>query len=52
MAQLLNEYSVPFSSPRYTAHMSFETSMPAITGWLLTVLFNPNNVSLIGKLFG
>jgi len=37
--------SVPFSSPRYAAHMSFETSMPAIVGWILTVLFNPNNVS-------
>ncbi|KAI0031006.1 pyridoxal phosphate-dependent transferase [Vararia minispora EC-137] len=45
VAQFLNEFSVPFFSQRYAGHMCFETSMPAITGWLLTVLFNPNNVA-------
>jgi hypothetical protein len=46
VASYLNKYSVPFFSQRYAGHMSFETSIPAITGWLLTVLFNPNNVRM------
>lgn len=45
LSNLLNEHSVPFFSPRYAGHMCFETSMPAILGWILTILFNPNNVS-------
>lgn len=43
---LLNKYSVPFFSPRYAGHMCFETSLPAIIGWVSTILFNPNNVSV------
>jgi hypothetical protein len=45
IAVLLNQFSVPFFSQRYAGHMCFETSMPAILGWILTILFNPNNVS-------
>ncbi|KAI0746905.1 PLP-dependent transferase [Daedaleopsis nitida] len=45
LSQLLNKYSVPFFSQRYAAHMCFETSMPAILGWILTILTNPNNVA-------
>ncbi|KAL1744050.1 hypothetical protein HDZ31DRAFT_82975 [Schizophyllum fasciatum] len=42
---LLNEYSVPFFSPRYMGHMIWETSLPALSGWLCTLLFNQNNVT-------
>jgi hypothetical protein len=33
----LKEFSIPFYSPRYAGHMCFETSMPAILGWMTTV---------------
>ena len=49
LSRLLNTYSVPFSSPRYAGHMTFETSMPAILGWILTILFNPNNVCTLSQ---
>ncbi|EJD55402.1 PLP-dependent transferase [Auricularia subglabra TFB-10046 SS5] len=45
LSHCLNEYSVPFFSPRYVGHMSFENSVPGIMGWIMTVLFNPNNVA-------
>ncbi|KAA8895556.1 pyridoxal phosphate-dependent transferase [Sphaerosporella brunnea] len=44
--KLLMKYSVPFWSPRYSAHMLMDTSMPAILGYFSTMLFNPNNVSV------
>ena len=46
LSGLLNKFSVPFFSPRYAGHMCFETSMPAILGWILTILYNPNNVRI------
>ena len=33
----LTKFSIPFFSPRYAGHMCFETSMPAILGWMTTV---------------
>ncbi|KAJ7325911.1 PLP-dependent transferase [Mycena albidolilacea] len=45
LAQLMNQYSVPFFSPRYIGHMCMEMSVPAIVGYLTTMLFNPNNVA-------
>lgn len=45
VSELLNDYSVPFFSPRYAGHMCWETSLPAITGWLMAGLFNQNNVA-------
>ncbi|KZV86954.1 PLP-dependent transferase [Exidia glandulosa HHB12029] len=42
---LLNKYSVPFFSQRYAGHMCFETSLPAILGYLSTIMTNPNNVA-------
>ncbi|TFK20430.1 PLP-dependent transferase [Coprinopsis marcescibilis] len=45
LSALLNEYSIPFYSPRYGAHMTFESSLPSIVGWLSGLLLNPNNVS-------
>ena len=41
----LNLHSVPFWSPRYNAHMSMETSMPAVVGYLTGLLHNQNNVA-------
>ncbi|KAL1744697.1 pyridoxal phosphate-dependent transferase [Schizophyllum fasciatum] len=45
ITELLNEFSVPFFSPRYAGHMTWETSLPAMVGWLSTILNNPNNVA-------
>lgn len=41
----LNKHSIPFYSPRYSAHMCVDQSMPAILGYLSTMFFNPNNVA-------
>lgn len=45
LSRLLGKFSVPFYSPRYAGHMNFDTSMPAILGYLMTTLYNPNNVA-------
>lgn len=45
-AQLLGEHSVPFWSPRYEAHMCMDLTMPALLGYFMTMLYNPNNVAL------
>ncbi|KAL9642516.1 hypothetical protein ABK040_011083 [Willaertia magna] len=36
---------IPFFSPRYIAHMTSEISIPAITGYIIGLLYNPNMVS-------
>ncbi|KAI5888048.1 PLP-dependent transferase [Schizophyllum commune H4-8] len=41
----LNLRSVPFYTPRYAGHMSWETSLPAIAGWIAGILHNQNNVA-------
>ncbi|KAK7060545.1 hypothetical protein VNI00_001311 [Paramarasmius palmivorus] len=45
LTELLTEHSIPFFSPRYSAHMCMENSMPAILGWMATIMYNPNNAS-------
>ncbi|UXD22805.1 hypothetical protein IPA_08385 [Ignicoccus pacificus DSM 13166] len=35
----------PFYSPRYIAHMQSETTLPALLGFIMGLLYNPNNVS-------
>ena len=35
--------SVPWFSPRYLGHMTTDTLMPALLGYMLTLLYNPNN---------
>jgi len=35
----------PFYSPRYTAHMLADTTMPSVLGYLAGMLYNPNNVT-------
>ncbi|KEP47769.1 pyridoxal-dependent decarboxylase domain protein [Rhizoctonia solani 123E] len=45
LTDALSEHSIPFWSPRYNAHMTYDTSMPALLGYLATTLYNPNNVA-------
>ncbi|KZT57261.1 pyridoxal-dependent decarboxylase domain protein [Calocera cornea HHB12733] len=45
MTTLLNMHSVPFFSPRYSAHMCTDMSLPGILGYISTMIFNPNNVA-------
>ena len=37
--------SVPFSSYRYQAHMLWDTTLPAVVGYLAGMLANQNNVA-------
>ncbi|KAF8427943.1 pyridoxal phosphate-dependent transferase [Tirmania nivea] len=46
ISTMLAKHSVPFWSPRYNGHMLMDTSMPALIGYLSTMLYNPNNVAL------
>ncbi|KAL9026501.1 MAG: hypothetical protein Q9196_004837 [Gyalolechia fulgens] len=48
-AELLSKHSVPWWSPRYAAHMSSDMSMPSLLGYFMTMLYNPNNVSIEGS---
>ncbi len=36
---------LPSFSPRYIGHMITEVSMPALLGHIITLLYNPNNIS-------
>ena len=36
---------IPFYSPRYIGHMLADVSLPALVGYIATMLYNPNNVS-------
>ena len=36
---------IPFYSPRYIGHMTADTSLPGLIGYIATMLYNPNNVS-------
>jgi len=36
---------LPFFSPRYIGHMLADISLPALVGYIATMLYNPNNVS-------
>lgn len=42
--QLANN-SAPFFSPRYAAHMNSDTTLPAMLGYLIGMLYNQNNVA-------
>ncbi|KAE8422855.1 PLP-dependent transferase [Aspergillus pseudocaelatus] len=46
VGEWLREHSVPFFSPRYNAHMSMETSMPSLIGFITGLFQNQNNVAL------
>ncbi len=45
--ELLRRFSkeVPKHSPRYLGHMFSEVSIPALLGHIVTLLYNPNNIS-------
>src|SRR5258707_3697665 len=45
LSRLLPQHSVPFYSPRYMAHMVNDVSMPATLGYLMGLMYNPNNIS-------
>ncbi|PVH72326.1 pyridoxal-dependent decarboxylase domain protein [Cadophora sp. DSE1049] len=45
-AHLLGKHSLPFWSPRYQAHMCMDMSMPALLGYFMTMIYNPNNVAI------
>ncbi len=36
---------IPFYSPRYIGHMLTDISLPALVGYIATMLYNPNNIS-------
>ncbi|KAK4225958.1 pyridoxal phosphate-dependent transferase [Podospora fimiseda] len=45
-AKMLAKHSIPFWSPRYQAHMCTDLTMPAVLGYMITMLYNPNNVAI------
>ncbi|GMF67666.1 unnamed protein product [Aspergillus oryzae] len=45
-ARLMGSHSIPFWNPRYQAHMCTDLSMPALLGYFMTMIYNPNNVAL------
>lgn len=50
-AQILSEKlrnSMPFFSPRYKGHMSYEPSLPGMVGYFVGMLYNNNNVAAEG----
>jgi vitellogenic carboxypeptidase-like protein len=40
--------SVPFFSPRYQAHMNWDTVLPGSLGYIAAILYNQNNVATEG----
>ena len=46
------EKEVPKFSPRYIGHMFSETSLPALLGHIVSLLHNPNNVSVEASRIG
>jgi hypothetical protein len=45
LAPQLAAHSVPFWNPRYNAHMNMDTTMPGMAGYLMAMMYNPNNVA-------
>ncbi|KAF8645297.1 hypothetical protein AX16_007924 [Volvariella volvacea WC 439] len=45
LLESLDKWAVPFWSPRYSAHMTVDQSLPAILGYVATLFYNPNNVA-------
>lgn len=41
--------SMPWFSPRYLGHMTADTLIPANLGYMLTLLYNPNNCAFEGS---
>jgi tyrosine decarboxylase len=49
LAGRLQVSSVPWFSPRYLGHMNADTLMAANLGYMLTLLYNPNNCAYEGS---
>ncbi|HPB87992.1 MAG TPA: pyridoxal-dependent decarboxylase [Thermotogota bacterium] len=49
LAGQLQESSTPWFSPRYLGHMTTDTLMAANLGYMLTILYNPNNCAYEGS---
>ncbi|KAF7340636.1 Pyridoxal-dependent decarboxylase domain protein [Mycena sanguinolenta] len=45
LAHKFSNHHVPFWNPRYNGHMTNDTTLPGIAGYLTAMLFNPNNVA-------
>lgn len=48
LATLINKYSLPFPSMRYQGQMNWDVTLPAMAGYFVTMLQNPNNVAFQG----
>ncbi|EPQ51982.1 PLP-dependent transferase [Gloeophyllum trabeum ATCC 11539] len=46
LSEFMSNHNVPFYSPRYMAHMSYENSLPAVLGYMLGLFYNQNNVAV------
>ncbi len=49
LAARLQRDSMPWFSPRYLGHMNADTMMAASLGYMLTILYNPNNCAYEGS---
>ncbi|THH28150.1 hypothetical protein EUX98_g6038 [Antrodiella citrinella] len=45
LSQYMAEHNIPFYSPRYNGHMNADLSLPGTLGYMMTMLYNPNNVA-------
>ncbi|KAJ7767800.1 pyridoxal phosphate-dependent transferase [Mycena metata] len=45
LSGLLATHSCPSFSPRYAGHQTFDTTLPAILGYVVGLLYNQNNLS-------
>ncbi len=48
LAKIINKYSLPFPSMRYQGQMNWDVTLPAMAGYFITMLQNPNNVAFQG----
>lgn len=48
LSELINKYSLPFPSMRYQGQMNWDVTLPAMAGYFVTMLQNPNNVAFQG----
>ncbi|MCP4579363.1 MAG: hypothetical protein GY846_24075, partial [Deltaproteobacteria bacterium] len=48
LADIINKYSLPFPSMRYQGQMNWDVTIPAMAGYIVTMLQNPNNVAFQG----
>ncbi|TCD62789.1 hypothetical protein EIP91_006407 [Steccherinum ochraceum] len=45
LSRYMAEHNIPFYSPRYNGHMNADLSLPGTLGYIMTMLYNPNNVA-------